>query len=242
MSSSPGHLARLHSLVAVSAALILSLGLARTAAAQASIGPNLPTAPLYHRRTLLIFPGYETVHQIDGLVPKLLVRQKFELAYRKTVDPSFVAQATLFALASQSGYYGPQYGPGLGPYGERLGYFAAGQATSNLISGGIMSSLLHQDPRYFRKGTGSVASRVWWAMRSNFVARGDNGHEQFNGSKVLGYALATPVAGLYAPNGLQGFGHNAASYGTKFGVNFAANLFREFGGFSDRSRDPQLPK
>ncbi len=241
MSRTRGRQSCLYSLFAACLALLILFGPARAAIAQASIGPDLPNAPLYHRRTLLIFPGYETVHQIDGLVPKLSVRQKFELSYRKTVDPSFLAQSLLFALASQPGYYGPQYGPGLGPYGERLGYYSASLATSNLISGGVMSSLLHQDPRYFRKGTGSVLGRTWWAMRSNFVARGDNGHEEINGSKIIGYALATPVTGLYAPNGLQGFQHNAASYGTKFGINFVANLFREFGGFSDRTRDPHVP-
>ena len=85
---------------------VMLAGAAKTAAAQAKIDPELPNEPLYHRRTFLIFPGYETVHQIDGTVPKLKVRQKFELAYRKTVDPSFLAQAVLFALASQPGFCG----------------------------------------------------------------------------------------------------------------------------------------
>jgi len=230
----------------VCSTIILSAGIlsaASTAAiAQATIDPNLPNEPLYHQRTFLIFPGYETVHQIDGTVPKLKVRQKYELAYRKTVDISYPAQATLFALASQPGFYGPQYGAGAGPYGERVGYYAASIASSNLFADGLMPSLLHQDPRYFRKGTGSFAGRTWWAFRSGFLCQGDNGHEVINGSKIIGYGMATALTGAYAPNGFDGPGKSVESYGIKFGVNFVANMFREFGGVNVYARDSKLAK
>jgi hypothetical protein len=232
--------------IRVWATIFLSAGMlagaATAAMAQASVDPDLPNAPLYHRRTFLIFPGYETVHQIDGTVPRLKVRQKFELAYRKTVDPSFLAQAAIFAAASQPGFYGPQYGPGAGAYAERFGYYTASIASSNLFSAGLLPSVLHQDPRYFRKGTGSVAGRTWWAFRSQFICRGDNGYEAFNGSKVIGYGMASALSVAYGPGGFQSSGKFAESYGTKFGVNFIANLFREFGGVSERARDPKFPK
>ena len=221
---------------------VMLAGAAKTAAAQAKIDPELPNEPLYHRRTFLIFPGYETVHQIDGTVPKLKVRQKFELAYRKTVDPSFLAQALIFAAASQPGFYGPQYGPGASGYAERFGYYTASIASSNFIADGIVPSIVHQDPRYFRKGTGSIAGRTWWALRSEFVCEGDNGREVFNSSKVIGYGASTALTGLYGPNGFQGPGKFAESYGSKLTVTFIANLFREFGGVSERQRDPKFPK
>ena len=210
--------------------------------AQATIDPTLPNKPLYHRRTFLIFPGYETIHQIDGTVPKLRAIQKYKLAYRKTVDPSFLAQAAIFAAASQTGYYGPQFGPGLGPYAERFGYYAASIASSNFFADGLIPAVSHEDPRYFRKGTGSVGGRAWWAFRSEFVAESDSGHQTFNTSKVLGYGAATALTGFYGPNGFQSSGKFAESYGVKFGVNFVANLFREFGGVSERQRDPPFPK
>ncbi len=212
------------------------------AMAQAKVNPDLPNAPLYHRRTLLIFPGYETVHQIDGTVPRLKVRQKFELAYRKTVDPSMLAQAAIFAAVSQPGFYGPQYGPGFGPYTERFGYYAANLSSSNFFGDGLMPSILRQDPRYFRKGTGSIAGRTWWAFRSEFVAQNDRGSESVNGSKLIGYAMASALTGAYSPNGPQTPARFMKSYSTKFGVNFIANLFREFGGVSERERDPAFPK
>ncbi len=222
-------------------AFAMSAGTAKLIA-QAKIDPTLPNEPLYHKRTLLLFPGYETVHQIDGTVAPLKVRQKYELAYRKTVDISFPAQAALFALASQPGFYGPQYGAGAGPYAERVGYYAASIASSNLFADGLMPSLLHQDPRYFRKGSGSIASRTWWALRSEFICEGDNGREAINGSKIVGYAMSTALTGAYGPNGPEGAGKTAESYGVKFGVNFVANMFREFGGTSEREGDSHLTK
>ncbi len=219
------------------------LAAARSSPAQATIDPKLPNKPLYHRRTLLIFPGYETVHQIDGTIPSLKVRQKFELAYRKTIDPSFLVEGVVFAAASQTGYYGPQYGPGAGPYAERFGYYSASLASSNFFADAVMPSILHDDPRYFRKGTGSIAARTWWALRSDFVAESDSGHQTVNGSKIIGYAMATALTGTYSPNGFSSSPAKfAESYGTKFGVNFIANLFREFGGVSERQRDPPFPK
>ena len=207
----------------------LALLFAPQAWSQARVDPNLPPEPLFHHRTFLIFPGYETVHPIEGRVPKITVGQKFEIAYRKTFDPSIVPQAAIFAAASQTGYYGPQYGPGAGPYLERFGYYAGNLAASNLFSDAVVPSVFHQDPRYFRKGRGSVAGRTWWALRSEFVTESDRGNQTFNISKALGYGMATALSSAYSPGGPQSPAGFSESYGIKFGVNFVANLFREFG-------------
>ena len=65
--------------------------------AQAPIEPNLPEAPLPHRRVLYLFPGYETVQDPNIPVATLRTRQKFEMAYRKTVDFSFPVESVMFA-------------------------------------------------------------------------------------------------------------------------------------------------
>ena len=197
--------------------------------AQAKIDPSLPNEPLYHKRVLLIFPGFETVHNPDIPVPPLRPRQKFEMAYLKTVDPSFEAQSVIFAGMTQTGWYGPNYGPGWGPYSQRVGYFAAGLASNNLFTDGILPVMFHQDPRYFRKGRGSIVSRAWWAMRSEGVCLNDQGHESANVSKLLGYGMSTALANSYSPGDVNTFGGTMERVGVKIGVTFIANLVREFG-------------
>src|ERR1035438_4879309 len=48
------------------------------ASAQAPIDPSLPEAPMPHNRALILFAGYDTVHDPDSAVPPLHARQKIE--------------------------------------------------------------------------------------------------------------------------------------------------------------------
>ena len=69
--------------------------------------------------------------------------------------------------------------------------------TSKMISRAILPSVLHQDPRYFYRGSGSVRTRVFYALTSAVITRGDNGKRQPNYSQVLGTFAATGISNLY---------------------------------------------
>ena len=49
-----------------------------------------------------------------------------------------------------------------------------------MFDGAILPSLLHQDPRYFYKGTGTTKARAAHVLYSLIVAKGDNGRLQPN--------------------------------------------------------------
>ncbi|MBW4027048.1 MAG: hypothetical protein HIU93_06560 [Acidobacteria bacterium] len=203
-----------------------------SANAQAKIDPSLPEAPLPHRRVLLLFPGFETVQDPTIPVAPLKPKQKFEMAYRKTVDPSFLIESAAFAGLDQGIGYGPQYGSGWGPYAQRFGYNAANLATTFLFTDAILPNVFHQDPRYFRKGTGSFVSRVWWALRSEAVAYSDQGNEMPNYSSMIGFGMSTALSNAYSPESSITFGKTMERYGVKEGVSFGLNILREFGGLS----------
>jgi hypothetical protein len=200
--------------------------------AQAHIDPSLPEAPLPHRRVLLLFPGYETIQDPYTPVATLRTRQKFEMAYRKTVDPSFLIESGMFAGFDQVANYGPDYGPGWGPFAERYGYNAANIASTFLFTDAVLPVAFRQDPRYFRKGGGTVRSRLWWALRSEAVAYGDQGAEMPNYANILGFGMSTALSNAYTPDSSITFGKTMERVGVKFGVSFALNLMREFGGKS----------
>ena len=211
--------------------LLVFCGL-RHAVAQARIDPTLPEAPLPHRRVLYLFPGYETVQDPHIPVATLRTKQKFEMAYRKTVDPSFPVESLMFSGFDVVANYGPNYGKGPGPFGERFLYNAANLSSTYLFTDGVLPTIFRQDPRFFRKGSGSVGSRIWWALRSEGVAYSDEGRQMPNYSVLIGFGMSTALSNAYSPESSNTLSSTMQRYGVKFGVSFGLNLLREFGGLS----------
>ena len=60
--------------------------------------------------------------------------------------------------------------------------------------------LLNEDPRYFRRGTGSVLSRAGYALTRVMVTQTDSGGMRFNRSEWLGNALAVAISNAYYPD------------------------------------------
>ncbi|MGA8673165.1 MAG: hypothetical protein WB679_25045 [Terracidiphilus sp.] len=200
------------------------------AAAQARIDPSLPEAPLPHNRASLLFAGYDTVHDPDATLPPLPVKQKFELAYRSTIDLSSPIRAGVTTLFDRSLGVGPFYGPGASGFGKLYAYNAANVASTLFFTQAVVPSVFHQDPRYFRKGSGTAKSRIWRALRSEFVGVSDRGPPMPNYSVLLGYAMSTALADAYLPARNVSVGKSFEGYGIKFGTGFGFNLLHEYGG------------
>ncbi len=200
------------------------------------VDPSLPEEPLPHRRVLYIFPGYETVQDPHQTVATLRTKQKFLLAYHKTIDPSFVVEAVAFAGFDQAVGYGPDYGPGATPFAQRVGYNAANIASTFLFTDALLPIVFHQDPRYFRKGEGSIKSRLWWTVRSEVVAYSDQGNQMPNFSSVLGFGMSTALSNAYSPQSSITLSKTMQRFAVKEGVSVGLNLLREFGASGRREK------
>jgi hypothetical protein len=97
-----------------------------------------------------------------------------------------------------------------------------------MIGDAILPSLLHQDPRYFYKGTGSTRSRMFYALSRALIVRGDNGHAQFAYSRIMGDLAAGGIANAYYPPENRGVRLVFTSAAIDIGANAATNLIREF--------------
>jgi hypothetical protein len=73
-----------------------------------------------------------------------------------------------------------------------------------LIGNALLPTLLHQDPRYFRKGTGPIFKRFLYAAESTVVCHGDNGKHQPNISNVLGNYISGAISNAYYPENERG--------------------------------------
>lgn len=147
------------------------------------------------QRVLGVFPNFYTsfLWEAAPLRPK----QKFGLAVRSRIDPVMFATIAIAAAIEQKSNTFPGYGGGPQGYGKRYGAALADSVSERMIGGAILPSLFHQDPRYFYKGSGSVGSRLRYAISEAFMCRGDNGKQQVNYSYILGNFLAAGLSNAY---------------------------------------------
>lgn len=169
------------------------------------------------QRILGIVPNFYVVYDSKNAVP-LSAKLKFKLAMRVARDPITILAIGTYAGIQQAGAR-PNYVLGAKGYGQRLGATAATAFSDTLIGGAVLPSLLHQDPRYFYRGTGTTSSRMRHALFSPFICRGDNGRPQFNFSSLGGDLVASALTETYYPDSNRGpklvFGNFAIGTGER---------------------------
>jgi hypothetical protein len=209
--------------------LLLLIGLSTGPShAQAHIDPALPSAPLQRTGLLTIFPGFDIVKDPTRPVPPLTARQKFEIAYHKICSPALATDALADSMFEQATNGGPTYGQGWGAFGQRVGYNAANFTSKSLFSAGIVPVAFHQDPRYFRLGTGSAAKRMRWILRSQVVAFSDRGNIMPNYGNLLGFGASVALSDVYMPAHSVSFINDVKSYGISFGATVVVDTIYEF--------------
>ena len=122
----------------------------------------------------------------------------------------------------------PGYGQGAGGYAKRYGAAYADEVLGRLIGSALLPSLLHQDPRYFYMGSGSVRSRFFYAVSRAVVTRGDDGKTQPNYSRLFGSFAAGGLANLYYPRADRGIGLTLGDGFVGIAGHAADNVIREF--------------
>jgi len=177
------------------------------------------------QRVLGFIPNFYVVY--DEHPAPLTTKLKFKLALRTTTDPITILGAAFIAAADQAGDT-PDYGQGWGAYGQRFGANYANGVTDIMIGGAILPSLLHQDPRFWYKDTGTTKSRVLYALANPFRTRGDNEKWQPNYSGLGGYLASGAIANAYYPESNRGPGLVFSTFGIDIAADMANGLIQEF--------------
>jgi hypothetical protein len=150
------------------------------------------------QRIIGVLPNFY-VSYIPNAAP-LTRKQKFKLALKVTVDPvTFFTTGVTAGIEQWQGDFSG-YGQGFSGYAKRYGAIYGDRVTSTFFGAALLPSLLHQDPRYFYRGKGHVATRALYAISTVVICKGDNGHWQPNYSNVLGNLAAGGLSSLYYPN------------------------------------------
>jgi Carboxypeptidase regulatory-like domain len=156
------------------------------------------------QRVLGLIPNFYVVYDSKNAVP-ITTKLKFQMAYRVSIDPvSIIGAATLAGINQAADR--PDYQQGALGYAQRFGAAYADGVTDIMFGGAILPSLLHQDPRYFYQGTGTVKSRMLHAVANPFICRGDNGKSQPNYSSIGGDLISSAISNTYYPQSNRGAG------------------------------------
>jgi hypothetical protein len=149
------------------------------------------------QRVLGLVPNFYVVY--DWHAVPLSPGQKFRLALRVEIAPFTFIGSGVVAGIEQGANSFPGYGQGAAGFGKRYAASYADGFTGTLLGGAVFPMILHQDPRYFYKGTGSVISRALYAISTVVICKGDNGRWQPNYSSILGDLASAGISNAYYP-------------------------------------------
>src|SRR5579862_3658852 len=151
---------------------------------------QIETAAPPDKRLFGVLPNYRTANESAVYMP-ITAKQKFTIASKDSFDYPLGGLAAFIAAYGQLDNSTPSFGQGWAGYGRRVGTAYADQAIGNMMTEGIFPTILHEDPRYFRRGYGGFWSRTFYAATRVLVTKTDSGGTRFNFSEVLGNASAT---------------------------------------------------
>ncbi len=153
--------------------------------------------------------------------------QKFKLASQDAFDRGTFVLAAAFAGEGQLTDAHPSFGQGVKGYAHRFITSYADWAIGDCMTEAIFPVILHQDPRYFRKGTGSGFQRLTYAMGQIFWTHTDSGGHMFNFSEIGGNATSAAISQAYYPDN-RSAGSAASTLAIQIGVDMASNIVKEF--------------
>jgi hypothetical protein len=179
------------------------------------------------QRVFGIIPNFYVTYEKDPA--PMNTRQKMSLAWKSSIDPLTIAGAAFVAGIEQANNSYSGYGQGAQGYAKRFGATYADITISTFLSGAVLPVVFKQDPRYMYKGTGSGHSRLFHAVASAFICRGDNKRWQPNYSNIIGSFATGGISNLYYP----ATDRNSASVTMqtaliRIGESAGANIFQEF--------------
>ena len=188
--------------------------------------PDNPAPSEPDKRIFGVLPNYRTVED-TGSVEPLTTRRKFYIAAKDSFDYPIYFLSGAFAGISQLENQNPSFGQGAKGYFKRYAGAYADQMIGNMMTEGIVPSLLHEDPRYFRRGVGGKFQRTYYALTRIFVVRTDGGRNRLNTSELLGNSIAVAISNAYYPES-RNAPDNLQKLALQCGTDALSNVLKEF--------------
>jgi hypothetical protein len=194
--------------------------------ANRSIPVQQPPAPEKDKRMFGIIPNNRTSPTLANYKP-LTTKEKFKLASADAFDRGTFLLSAAFAGEGQLTNANRSFGQGVEGYAHYFITSYADWSIGDYMTEAVFPTLLHQDPRYFRKGTGSGMSRLLYAMGQIFWTHTDSGGHMFNFSEIGGNSAAVAISQAYYPENRRA-SDAVSKLAVQVGVDMASNVMKEF--------------
>lgn len=144
-------------------------------------------------RLFYTLPNFLTL-QGAGKLPPMSAKDKFKVVALGTFDYVEYPWWGILAAIDQANRSEPGYGQGWVGYAKRYGATMGDSTIENFMTGAVLPSILHQDPRFYQSERGGFFARSGYAMSRIVVTRSDSGHAQFNYSEIFGSGVAAAIS------------------------------------------------
>lgn len=159
-----------------------------------------------HQRIGGIVPTFNMTYHSDAA--PLSPGEKFRLEYHAAIDPYTFSIAAIVAGIGEAEKSNSGFGWGPEGYGKRVAAAYADNVIGNTLGNALLPSILHQDPRYYRLGHGTIHHRLLYALSTTVICKHDGtGKWEPNYSNIGGNILGGEISNLYYPdNSKSNFG------------------------------------
>jgi hypothetical protein len=178
------------------------------------------------KRVFGVLPNYRTA-DASQIGTVITARQKLTIARKDSFDYPLILLGGFYAGLGQASNADPSFGQGLKGFAHRLATNYTDQAVGNMFSEGIYPALLHEDPRYFQLGSGTVWHRTSYALTRILVTNKDGGGKTFNFSEWLGNGTAVAISNAYYPDDRH-LTDNATKLLEEVGTDAISQVLKEF--------------
>jgi hypothetical protein len=199
--------------------------------------PKLPSAPVpaakipprprpQPKRILGIMPNYRAVSAgVRPLPPTPKVA--FKVATEDSFDYSAFVFVGITSLLAEADASHPTFGKGVGGFGDYYWHGFLDKADGNYWVVWALPGVLHEDERYYAKGTGSIVSRAVYAATRIVITPNYNGKNTFNGAEILGRGISQAISLSYYPSSTSTVSGFTSKYAYALGRDAFTNVFRE---------------
>jgi hypothetical protein len=173
-----------------------------------------------------VLPNFRSTNSGDVFKP-LPAKAKWLIGFKDSFYYTVYFVSGAFAGLGQLDENHRQFGEGVEGYAKRYITSYADQAVGNIMTESLFPVLLHEDPRYFRRQTGSIPSRLGSAVSQIFVTRTDSGGKQFNFAEIVGNGVGAGISDLYYKDS-RNFPSTAQQWYVAVATDMFSNVLKEF--------------
>jgi hypothetical protein len=156
------------------------------------------------------------------------VKAKLKFHAKSTFGPAALAGAAIYAGILEEAAFPEEWGQGAKSYGRQFGSTVAASGIHSALAFGL-DSTLHQDPRYFRAGSGGgFWRRSAHALRGTLLTRTDSGGETLSTWRIGSAYGAAYISNQWYPDRVNTVRLGFVQGSMTLGFGLVSNLGAEF--------------